>query len=292
MPQRDRDIKKTLWVILFLNLMVAAAKLIYGQWTGSLSMWADGLHSMFDGTSNVIGLVGMWAAASPPDESHPYGHRKFETFAAFAISVLLFLACYKILESTYHRLLNPETPRVNLGSFGVMASTMAVNLFVTRYERRQGDRLKSEILHADSMHTMSDVYASLSVLAGLFAVKIGFPILDPIMAVVIAGFIGYTGFKILFETTRVLSDASCMDPERIRALVMKTPGVNSCHSIRTRGTENHIFVDCHIHVSADMTTQASHHLVHRIEERIKSELSGVVDVVIHVEPEPLVREVR
>ena len=282
---RDREIKKVLWSILALNLLVAAAKLVYGYRIGSLSMWADGLHSMFDGASNVIGLIGIWAAAHPPDESHPYGHRKFESFAAFAISVFLFVACFKILESGYSRLTDPIIPRVTALSFVVMLATIGINVFVTRYEQRRSAELKSGILHADSMHTLSDVYSSISVLIGLIAVRLGFPVLDPIMAVVIAGFIGRTGFQILFETSRVLSDASCVDPRRVREIVMQTPGVKSCHSIRTRGLENHVFVDCHIQVQSDMTTERAHDLVHTIEGRIKKEMSEVADIVIHVEPD-------
>lgn len=281
---RDDEIKKILWLILGLNLLVAGAKLIYGYWTGVISMWADGIHSVFDGTSNVVGLIGMWAAAHPPDESHPYGHRKFESFAAFAISVFLFLACFEILKGIYERLMHPVVPDVTLISFGVMLVTIGINLFVTRYERRRGRELKSEILHADSMHTLSDVYSSISVLVGLIAIRLGFPILDPIAGILIAGFIGITGFKILFEASRVLSDASCVDPERVREVVLRIPEVQSCHSIRTRGLENHVFVDCHINVRPDMTAQTSHDLVHQIEDRIKKEMSEVADVVIHVEP--------
>jgi cation diffusion facilitator family transporter len=232
----------------------------------------------------VIGLIGMWAASHPPDEAHPYGHRKFESFAAFAISVFLFLACFKILEGSYDRLMNPNVPRVTTLSFVVMLATIGINLFVTRYEQRRSTELKSEILHADSMHTLSDVYSSVSVLIGLIAVGLGFPVLDPIIAVVIAGFIGRTGFQILFETSRVLSDASCLDPRLVREIVIQIPGVKSCHSIRTRGLENHIFVDCHIQVPSDMTTERAHDLVHVIEDRIKKEMSEVADVVIHVEP--------
>ena len=282
---RDREIKKILWLVLALNLLVASAKLIYGHWTGAISMWADGLHSAFDGTSNIIGLIGMWAAAHPPDETHPYGHRKFESFAAFGISVLLFVACFQILQSSYLRLRSPDLPQVTWISFMIMLITLSINLGVTRYERRRSIELKSEILHADSLHTLSDVYSSLSVLAGLVAIRMGFPIMDPMIALLIAGFIGRTGFKILLESSKVLSDASCVDPERIRTVVLKTPGVRSCHSIRTRGLENHVFVDCHIYVSGDMTAQKSHDLVHEIENRIKREIGEVADVVIHVEPD-------
>lgn len=282
---RDLEIRKILWLILGLNVFVAVAKLAYGYKTSTISLWADGLHSLFDGASNIIGLVGIWAASHPPDDSHPYGHRKFESFAAFGISVFLFLACYKILESSYLRFSGNETPTVTAWSFLIMISTLGINLFVTRYEHQKSQLLKSDILHADSMHTLSDVYSSISVIFGLIAIKLGFTLLDPIIAILIAGFIGRTGFKILFETTRVLSDASRVDPLRIQEVVMKVQGVRSCHRVRTRGSEHYIFVDCHIHVPAEMTAEQSHELVHRIEDRLKQEMKEVAEVVIHVEPE-------
>lgn len=285
MPSTYEQVKRVLALTLFLNLAVAVTKLLWGRWTNSLSMQADGFHSLFDGASNIIGLVGIWAASHPPDDRHPYGYKKFETFAAFGISVFLFVTCFSVLENSYTRFHTGVVPNVTGLSFLIMLSTMGINMFVTWYERRQSVKLKSGILQADSMHTLSDVYSSLTVLIGLVAVKLGLPILDSIMAVVIAGFIGRTGFKILFESSRVLSDASRLDPRLVKEIVMQVPGVNSCHSIRTRGLENHIYVDCHIYVRPDMTAEKTHDLVHEIEDLIKKEMSEVVDVVIHVEPD-------
>ncbi|HXC62459.1 MAG TPA: cation diffusion facilitator family transporter [Nitrospiria bacterium] len=280
-----KQVKNILSLTLFLNLLVAVIKLLWGRWTNSLSMQADGFHSLFDGASNIIGLVGIWAARHPPDDCHPYGHKKFETFAAFGISVFLFVTCFSILENSYARFQTGVVPDVPGLSFLIMLATMGINLFVTWYEQKQAVALKSGILQADSMHTLSDVYSSLTVLIGLAAVRLGLPILDSIMAVAIAGFIGRTGFKILFESSRVLSDASRVDPRLVKEVVMQVPGVKSCHSIRTRGLENHVFVDCHIYVQPDMTADKTHDLVHEIEDLIKKEMSEVVDVVIHVEPD-------
>ena len=280
-----KQVKHVLGLTLLLNLFVAAAKLVWGRWTNSLSMQADGLHSIFDGASNLIGFVGIWAASHPPDNCHPYGHKKFETFASFGISVFLFLACFHILENSYSRFLTGMAPEVTALSFLIMLGTIGINLFVTQYERKRAVELKSGLLQTDSMHTLSDVYSSLTVLIGLAAVRLGLPILDPIMAIVIAGFIGRTGFKILSDSSRVLSDASRVDPRLVKEVVMQIPGVKSCHNIRTRGLENHIFVDCHIQVAPEMTTQGAHDLVHDIEALIKKEMSEVVDVVIHVEPD-------
>lgn len=281
---RARSIQRILWAILFLNLAVAAAKLIYGHLTSSLSMWADGIHSVFDSAANVIGLVGIWAACRPPADCHPYGHRKFETIASLGVGIFLFLACGRILWESATRFIDGDTPIVNTGSFIVMAVTMLVNLGVVAWERRKAREHKSELLTADAHHTQSDLYASIGVIASLIAARAGYPLLDPVVAIVIAGLIGRAGLEILAETSRVFSDSSRIDPEEIEALARRIDGVVDCHQVRTRGTQNEIYVDCHIGVPAEMTAEAAHELVHRIEKKIKSTYAEVADVVIHVEP--------
>ena len=279
-----KQVQRVLFLTLFLNLLVAAAKLFWGRWTGSLSMQADGFHSFFDGASNIVGLVGIWAASHPPDDSHPYGHKKFETFAAFGISVFLFLTCFRILENSYTRLQAGAAPEATILSFLIMLGTMGINLFVAWWETKKGRELKSDILVADAMHTKSDFFASLSVLISLIATRLGYTVLDPAAAVVIAALIGKIGFEILAETSRVLSDASRLDAGQIKEIVMRMNAVEECHGIRTRGSQSHVYLDFHIHVPPDMTAEKSHILVHQIEERIKQELPIIADVVIHVEP--------
>lgn len=281
---QDREIRRILWLVLLLNLLVAGAKLVYGRLTGSLSMQADGFHSGFDGASNIIALVGSWAASLPPDESHPYGHRKYETFASFGISVLLFLTCASIIRSSFYRFHLATVPEVNVLSFGVMVVTMGINYGVMRWEKTRGQALRSDLLVADSMHTRSDLFTSASVLISLVAVRIQLPILDPIIALVIAGFVGKTGFEILLEVSSVLSDSSRLDPRMIRDIAMRVEGVRECHGVRTRGSQNHVYVDCHVGVPSEMSAERAHDLVHEIEELIKKELNEVADVVIHVEP--------
>ena len=279
-----KQVKHILSLTLFLNLLVAVAKLLWGRWTNSLSMQADGFHSLFDGASNIIGLVGIWAARHPPDDCHPYGHKKFETFAAFGISVLLFLTCFRILESSYSRLQTGLAPQATFLSFLIMLVAMGVNFFVAWWETKKGREFKSDVLIADAMHTKSDFFTSLSVFISLIATRLGYAILDPVAAVLIAVLIGKIGFSILAETSRVLSDASRLDADLVKEIVMQMNAVEECHSIRTRGSQSHVYLDFHIRVPPDMTAEKSHILVHRIEERIKQALPIVADVVIHVEP--------
>lgn len=281
---RDQVIRRILWQILFLNILVAGSKLLYGSVTENISMSADGLHSSFDAASNVVALLGIWAASLPPDKEHPYGHRKYEAFASFIISVFLFLACFHVVKNSYHRFIEPNTPTVTTLSFVIMMVTIGINYGVMRWENTRGRELKSDLLIADSMHTRSDLFSSLSVLASLAATASGYPILDPVAAIIIAGFIGKTGFEILLEASSVLSDSSRIDPRRIREIAMRIPEVQDCHGVRTRGSMSHIYVDFHVDVPFDMTAEEAHKTAHEVEALIKDELEEVADVVIHVEP--------
>jgi cation diffusion facilitator family transporter len=247
-------------------------------------MQADGIHSFLDATSNIVALVAIWVAFHPPDDTHPYGHRKFETFAAFGISVLLFVACFEIVKNSYLRFAGASPIEVPFGSFVVMIGTMAVNFFVMRWERSQGKLLRSDVLQADAMHTRSDLFSSASVLTSLAAAKAGYPLLDPAAAVVIAVMVGRTGFQILMESSKVLTDYSRIQPLEIRELVMRIEGIEECHAVRTRGSASHIFVDLHIHVPPDLHLEKAHRLAHQVEAEIMKKFSDVVEVVVHVEP--------
>jgi cation diffusion facilitator family transporter len=272
--------------VLFLNLVVAAAKLAFGYATGTVSMISDGFHSLTDSASNVLGLAGARVSRKPPDEDHPYGHRKFETLAAAGIFVFLLLVVIEVLRSAIRRVSGGAAPEVTAWSFGVMLVTIAINLFVVRYERREGRRLNSELLHADAMHTRSDVLTSCAVLISLAAVYAGYPVLDPIGGIVIAGFIAHSGWQIARETSSVLADHVALDEASIRNVVMSVPEVVGCHQIRSRGTADHIFLDLHVWFSGDTSLFEAHRLSHVVKDRLLDAFPQIKDAIIHIEPPP------
>jgi len=281
---RAHDIRTVLFRVLALNLLVAAAKLIYGLATGAISMVADGIHSLMDSSSNVVGLLGTAIAARPPDPGHPYGHRKFEVIAALGITFLLFLACYEVLTGTVERLMSSQRPRVTAASFAIMIVTILINTFVTIYEQRRGRALGSPILVADSLHTRSDIYASMAVLVGLAGVALGRPLFDPLAALVVVALIARAGYRIVTSSLDVLADASVYSPQEIAAAAMQVPGVIDCHDVRTRGMPDHVHLDFHLTVASDTPTSESHAIAHRVIEMIQRRFPGVQDVTPHVEP--------
>ena len=202
------DVRRTLWIVLVLNLIVASGKLIVGLLTSSLAMVADGFHSTMDASSNVIGLLGNAAASRPPDDSHPYGHERFETIATLAIGGLLLGAAVEIVRGAIQRIISGGSPQVTAVSFIVMIVTLAINVGTLIYERRVGRRLQSELLLADASHTMTDVYVSLSVIVSLVAVTLGVKWFDIATALGIVGLIVVVAYRILRSNADVLADAS------------------------------------------------------------------------------------
>lgn len=283
--ERDRQVGTVLWRVLFLNLLVAALKLVFGFLSGALSMVADGVHSTLDASSNVVGLVGMHIARKAPDQDHPYGHRKFEALAALAISLFLFITCYEILTAVIGRFRQAHHMDVRVVTFAVMVLTVVVNLVVTRYERRQGERLRSLILLADARHTQSDVFASLGVIASLVAAVLHVFVIDLVVAVMIAGFIAYSGYVIVSGAFSVLADSQAVDPDEVVRIAKEVEGVTEAHRVRSRGLPDDIHVDLHLHVPPDMSISRAHELAHQASDRIREQIRGVTDVVIHVEPE-------
>ncbi|WP_080797185.1 cation diffusion facilitator family transporter [Arabiibacter massiliensis] len=283
---RMRSIRQVLWIILLLNLAVAAAKYVYGTISGSASMQADGIHSVFDSAGNVVGLVGISLAARPADEGHPYGHAKFETYASLAIGMLLLLAAFEVGSSAVGKLVSGAyTAEVTPVSFAVMIGTLAVNLGVTAYERRCAKRYKSEVLAADANHTLSDALVSVGVIAGLAAVALGFPMADPVMALVVTLAILGTAYDVLKHALATLSDRARIPEEDVRAAVLAVPGVRDAHRIRTRGTEGEVYADLHVLVAPEMTVKDAHDLSERVEQVVEERFPNVVEALVHIEPD-------
>jgi cation diffusion facilitator family transporter len=272
--------------VLVFNLAVAAAKLILGYATGAVSIVSDGFHSLADSASNIIGLIGLRASRKPADADHPYGHRKFETLAAGGIFVFMLLAVMEIARSALSHLATPSPPVVTPLSFVVMLGTLAINVAVVRYEAGQGRRHNSELLLADAMHTQSDVYVTAGVLFALAGVRLGFPLLDPISALAVTVMIARTGFQIAREASGVLSDRMVIDEEEIRRVVMSVPEVLGCHHIRTRGPNDHVFLDLHVWLSPDSRLADAHFRSHVVKDRLMEQFPQIADAIIHIEPPP------
>jgi cation diffusion facilitator family transporter len=285
-PDRYRAVTRVLLRVLWLNLAVAVAKIGLGYATGAVSILSDGFHSLTDSASNVVALIGVSLARRPPDADHPYGHRKFETMASVGILVFLILVLVQVLSASLDRFLNGGTPRVFPEGIGLMAATLAINIGVVSYELRQARRLESEVLRADAKHTRSDVLTSIAVLGALFGVWFGYPLLDPLAAVFVAGFIGHACWSIAREASGILSDQIVIAEDDVRAVVQSVPEVLGCEKIRTRGAADYAFLDLHLWLDGATPLEDAHATSHVVKDKLMTRFPQLADVVIHIEPPP------
>ena len=281
---RHRSVVRVLRRVLVLNLLVAVAKIALGTFSGAVSILSDGFHSLADASSNIVALVGVAAARRPPDENHPYGHRKYETMASIGILIFMILVLSEVARSALEHLRTPGMPTVVPLGIATMIATLVVNVFVVRYESSAGRVLRSEVLSADAKHTRSDVWTTLAVLAALIGVWLGYPILDPIAGLIVTVFIGYACWQIAREASGVLADEIVLPEEKIRPIVESVPGVIGTEKIRTRGSADNVFVDLHLWIDGRTPLGEAHRLSHVVKDTLMSRFPEIVDVVIHIEP--------
>ena len=251
-----------------------------------MSVLSDGYHSLTDTASNIVGIVGVRIAGAPPDDDHPYGHRKFETMASVGIMIFLILVLREVLSGAWERFHVGGEPTINALTFVVMGGTFAVNLGVVFYERTAGRRLHSEVLLADSHHTLSDLMTSATVIAALIGVKAGYLWLDPAAAVVVAIFIGYACWEIFKSTTGILADRFVISEDEILQVVKTVPEVIGSHHVRTRGSADFVFLDLHIWMDPDMRLDQAHSISHVVKDRLMTRFPQIKDAIIHIEPPP------
>ncbi len=280
-----KKVKQVLWIILFANFAVALLKIIIGNQIKSYSMTADGFHSLSDGASNIVGLIGIFFASKPKDKNHPYGHKKFEIITSLFISGMLFVIAIKIILSAVLRIANPVVPAITIESLIALIITLFINIFVCMYEYRIGTKLNSYVLISDSLHTRSDIFVSLGVLVTLVGVKLGFPvIIESIVPIIISAFIIYSAYGIFRPSIGILVDRVAVDEDYIKEIVFEFNEVRDVHNIRSRGSKSSIYIDIHVMVDPFISVEQSHDLTHKIEKQIQEEINENAQVIVHIEP--------
>ena len=282
---RSRAVRWVLLFILVLNAAVFVAKALYAVWSGSLAIASDAIHSLVDASANVIGLVVLRFADAPPDQGHPYGHRKLEVVAAAAIGVSVGIAAVRFawdaIDALVHGRAAPETSVIG---FFVIGGTWLVNLVVARYEARRARELDSAYLAADAAHTASDLVVTAGVAASFTATYFGVAWADPVGGLIIIVFIGRISWTILKANVTVLLDRAVVDPGQVAAVARTVSGVEDVHRVRSRGTDAAAQLDLHLLIDGDLPLREAHAIAHRVEERLRREIPAIADVTIHMEP--------
>jgi cation diffusion facilitator family transporter len=284
--QHIASVRSVFLITLVLNAVVAISKAGYSYFAGSIALGADSLHSILDASSNVLALIGLHWSATPANSKHPYGLRKIEILVALGIGVLIVIGLFEFAQAAVKSLIGGAAtpPRIGWSGFALVLATMVVNFFVTRYEHRKAHELHSHLLHADAQHTQSDLFASAAVVVSFVAIRAGFGWADSVCALVLVALVGRVAWLVFRQNVPVLLDAAVLDPAAVVELGQGVPGIQSIHSIRSRGIHSAVELDLHMEVAAEMSVAAAHDLAVQIERDLKVRFPQVTDVVIHVEP--------
>lgn len=283
---RDRAVARVLFIVLLLNLLVATIKLTFGVLIGALALLADGVHSLLDASSNIVGLIGIAIASRPADEDHPYGHRRFETLAAIIIGLLVAAGAVELGHQIYAGLTTKSTTsEPTLLAAVAVAATVFINFGISRYERRRSAELRSAILEADADHTLSDALAAIAVLGSFVATYLGVWWADLAVAAIVTLIIARTAYSILSVNLGVLADVAQLDCAEVRRVVGGIEGVRGVHHIRSRGAADHIHLDLHIQLDPQVSLIYAHDKTHEVDEVLREVFPSLADIVIHTEPD-------
>jgi len=284
--ERLVKINRVLILTMFLNLFVCLLKVVLGLVTGSLTIMADGLHSLGDTLSNIVGMVGIKLAQKQPDKKYPYGYEKFEAVATLIIAGLISITFFEVMKSGIERLLNPQVVEISPLVLLLMAVSVGVNIFVVWYESRASKRHRSELLHADASESRTDIYISIGVMIGIFFMYQGMYWLDGVITIIVGLFILKVIIDIIISTVKVLADGQIIDPEEVEKIVLSVPGARFCHSIRSRGREDAFYIDLHLGVDPNISVEEAHdEICHSVKLALEEHYSTLKSAQVHIEPD-------
>lgn len=271
----------------FVAVAVLLLKLLAWWVTGSLALWSDALESMVNIAAAAAALIAVRLADKPADRDHPYGHHKAEYFSAVLGGVLVIVAALSIGWAAWHALVTTRMPVISWLGLGLNGLAAIVNLAWGRVLISHGRRLGSPALAADGRHLIADVWSSVAVITGLLLAWVtGWGVLDPLLALAVAGHILWAGWMILRESVGGLMDEA-VDPAtlaQIESIISDAAkGAMEAHDIRTRSAGRMTFIDFHLVVPGEMTVSTAHHICDRIEAALHAEI-GEAAITIHVEP--------
>jgi cation diffusion facilitator family transporter len=283
---RAATASRSTWVSVWVNIILSLSQVSVGLFAHSQSLIADGIHSLSDLIADFVVLLASHHSQKDADEDHPYGHQRYENAASLVLGVLLLGVGVGILISAIGKLEHPETIQtVHIEAIWVAGLALVAKESLFRYMIAVAKRIKSSMLVANAWHARSDAASSLVVGIGIAGNLAGYPIMDPIAAIIVGVMICKMGWGFAWDAMNDLVDRSADDSEveAIRQTLMETPGVKGSHELRTRKMGDMIIVDAHIEVDASITVEQGHDIAVEARKRVLLR-HRVLDLMVHVDP--------
>ena len=283
--------RRTTIVSVLANVLMLFMRAGVGMITGSAALIADAIHSVADLATDILAYVAVRMGYAEADETHPYGHGKFETFGTLVLAVVLTFVAGGI---AWEALKLVEHPREGtLSSIALVAAGLSVvgKEIVFRYCLFWGQKVKSNAIIANAWHHRADSLASLAALVGIGAALLGYPAADPIAAVVVAVILLHMAWQLGRGAFDGLVDAALPEDlmNDLRKVITDTPGVRDCHMLRGRRLGAEVVLDVHVDVDPLISVSEGHMIAEKVEHRLKVKVAEVGDVVVHIDPADQVR---
>ncbi|HOY23974.1 MAG TPA: cation diffusion facilitator family transporter [Cellvibrio sp.] len=285
-PLNAEAAKRTTLVSVVVNIVLSALQIVTGWLSGSQALIADGIHSLSDLVSDFVVLFAGHHSKAEPDADHHYGHYRYENAASLVLGVLLLAVGVGMLWSAINKMIHP-TALVPVSSLALWVALIALvaKELLFRYMLAVAQRIRSSMLIANAWHARSDAASSLVVALGIGGSLLGYPLLDPIAALVVGLMVVKMGFSFAWNSLHDLMDraADIEEIEKIRATILATPGIQGLHDLRTRKTGDLIIVDVHLEIRGDITVTEGHDIAVNARKNVMASLP-VLDVMTHVDP--------
>ena len=284
--ERATAASRSTWVSVGVNVVLTAVQISVGVFAKSQGLIADGIHSLSDLVADFVVLFASHHSKKDADDDHPYGHQRFETAASLVLGLLLLAVGVGMIWSAFRKLEAPETvQQVHAVALWVAAIALISKELLFRYMLTVAKRVKSSMLVANAWHARSDAASSLVVGIGIMGNLAGYPILDPIAALIVGFMVAKMGWEFGWSAMHDLMDRAVDDQEvaAIRQTLEQTPGVSGVHDVRTRKMGDMIVVDAHIEVDANLTVEAGHDIAVLARQRVMQR-HRVLNMMTHVDP--------
>ena len=284
----ERTTRKLAVVGIAGNCALTAFKLAAGILANSAAMVSDAIHSLSDVLATAIAYVGTKIAQKAPDESHPYGHDRFECLASVVLGAILLATGFGIGYGGVTALISGSAGATAPGTIALVAAAVSILIkeAMFQYTRHHARRIKSSAFEADAWHHRSDALSSVGALIGIGASMAGFPAGDALASIVICLFIFKVAYEVVSDAVNNLLDTPC-DPQveaSIRTTIQSVPGIERIDLLRTRSFGSKVYVDAEVAIDGTMTLEAAHDIVEQAHDQVEQDFPDVKHIMIHPNP--------
>ena len=284
---RQKGGRKAVILAISANCFLTVANILVGIYSGSYALVSEGAHTISDIATSIIAYGGFHFGQKPADEDHPVGHGRAEAISGLVIVIFLIIIGWEILHGAVERIINPTLITVPDTYAAIMATVgIIVNLAVSSRIIEIGKEIKSPAIVADGQHQRTDIFSSIAILVGVVVSNIGFPILDPIIAVVISGLIFKTAIEVLIENVNNIM-GKVPSPEfinEIKKVANSTNKAQNAHNIRVDYFGSYATVTLHMELDGKLTLNETHKIAHEVESNIVKNIPEIKFVTVHTCP--------